>query len=136
MPIGSAVAGGDELGEHRALRGLLGQRAEFAGRRSRMPLMFTVSRYGCMRRASCAKVRYVLVAVVKVVNQADVIDAQFAKNLEHSDLIVRLAPPAAVVIESDAAVAFRRGTGDGSQDLRGTLRRALSSAHAVHELRC
>ncbi len=59
-----------------------------------------------------------LVAVVQVVNDADVGEIQFADDRE---LVLRFAEPAAVVVERDAAADLGRGGGDASDPRRFRL---------------
>ena len=66
-------------------------------------------------REQLAKARHVLVTVMLVIDDADVGHAAGAQLLDDGDLILRLAEPAAVIVEGDAAIDSRRGVCDGAE---------------------
>lgn len=57
----------------------------------------------------------VVVAVMEVVDQADVVEALGAEGFDQGDLVFRLAEPAAVVVEGDGGALGLGGLDDGAE---------------------
>ncbi len=63
----------------------------------------------------------VIVAVVKIVDDADVLHAVALEPLDDRELVLRLAEPLLVIVESDCEAERRRGVGDLADALRFRL---------------